>query len=51
MLFPMYMFLHNNGKTEGIPPPPSEGETERQIHVGCVEGGGIGRGTAGARVR
>ena len=50
MLFPMYMFLHNNGKTEGIL-PPSEGETEGEIHVGCVEEGDIGRGTAGARVR
>ena len=28
MLFPMYMFLHNNGKTKGIL-PPSEGERGR----------------------
>ena len=35
------------GETEEV-----EGETEQEeIHVGCVEGGGIERGTAGARIR
>ena len=38
-------------KNRGNSPPPSEEEGEGEIHVGCVEGGGIGRETAGARVR